>query len=116
MAAVGKEMLRSDDARLRELDMSLVVGDIERSRSSYYLARMEGGVGALRNETAVLLERMDGSNSPTDIAEVGDIAARIMGEQPTRFAGEGIQTAREWVDLLIAKGTLAYCHPSDEGF
>ena len=109
MTALGREALRIDSVRLRDLDASRMAKEVGRLRKEYYQHRMAGLGPATPVVRAVLAKwGPDGAPSLESAADdLADAIADVDARRLARMRKAGIEFAEDVASRMISSGLLS---------
>ncbi len=109
MTAFGKEVLRADGARLRDLDVTRMVQEIGRLRREYYYRRVADLRPAMPVVRTVLANwGRDGAVSREEAEDdLADAIAGVDAQRLERMREEDVHTPKRLADRMISAGLLA---------
>ena len=109
MTALGGEILRADSTRLRDLDTSRMVQEIERLRREYYRHRVAGLRPAMPVVRKVLAKWGPNGATSREAAEndLADAIASVDAQRLARMRKAGIEVAEDLADRMVSRGLLS---------
>ena len=108
MTALGREMLRSDAADLKDLDLNRMAREMAELRVEYYQSRL-----SKLDEVMPLARKLLGKWGPVGVPrEQAKVDARVLltrqdADLKAELLAVGVNTGKALVDLMIRKGLLA---------